>query len=183
MASGKYQPSLATLCLSALSTFLILLLVLQSQVIIQRKGGSSQLPEDAAFTATSISHIFILDPTLEDISHAGDTAWRDSLLTPKGGFLWVQYNESYEESYGISMFHALHCLQLIRGNLQESPSMKAYIAEKSGSVVTDMSKSGGGTRPHHGEHSHQQHLGDPGHVAHCVSYIAQVQSRVSAEDE
>lgn len=101
---------------------------------------------------------FTMRPTLEDLSHKGDEAWATELFTPHGGFLVVRRNETMKENWGISMFHGLHCLQLIRSSLQRAREM------------------GTGSMPgSHGDH-HEQHLEhlDESHLQHCFSYITQV---------
>lgn len=78
-----------------------------------------------------------------DLSPVGDQAWED-LLTSNGGFL-VQEIDGKEHTYGISMFHQVHCLQKIRLSLQ---------ALSNSSV------------------SHENHL--DGHIVHCLDYLRQV---------
>lgn len=64
--------------------------------------------------------LFERRPILENLSASADEAWEQNLLTPKGGFLWVQLNETSKRAWGISMFHALHCLQTLRDTIQMS---------------------------------------------------------------
>ncbi|KAF2636001.1 hypothetical protein P280DRAFT_553343 [Massarina eburnea CBS 473.64] len=91
---------------------------------------------------------------LEDLSEEADTNWA-SLATPKGGFLRVQYNESYVQLWGISMFHQLHCLEMIRMTLQKEMGIKAK------------------GNHHHGGGKGAEHEDDPEHITHCFSYLAQ----------
>ncbi|KAE8380418.1 hypothetical protein BDV26DRAFT_290345 [Aspergillus bertholletiae] len=100
---------------------------------------------------------FTRRPSIEDLSHEGDNAWNTELFTPHGGFLIVRRNETTKEKWGVSMFHGLHCLQIIRSMLQQ--------ARENG-----MSSMAGGHGDHHQQHS--DHL-DETHVEHCFSYIAQ----------
>lgn len=51
-----------------------------------------------------------------DLSPTGDEAW-ENLLTPNGGF-FIQESDGITHKYGITMFHQLHCLQMIRFGLQ-----------------------------------------------------------------
>lgn len=69
------------------------------------------------------------------------------------------------------MFHALHCLQTIRTVVRESPMMQ----EGSGGAAHDS----GLAHDHDDGHDagHNMML-DPGHVAHCIGYIAQVSFRI-----
>lgn len=102
---------------------------------------------------------------LEDLGPAGDVLW-DSLLPQQGGMLWVATNStensSEREGWGISMFHAVHCLQMMR--------------EVFKSVVPE-------NHPSHSAHSHprrlprsgpHEHDMDPRHAVHCFSYLYQV---------
>ncbi|KAB5518247.1 hypothetical protein GE09DRAFT_929729, partial [Coniochaeta sp. 2T2.1] len=61
--------------------------------------------------------VFERHPDLEDLSHNGDQTWSE-LTTPLGGMLWVKHNDTYSYPWGISMFHGLHCLQMIRTAVQ-----------------------------------------------------------------
>ncbi|KAI4260313.1 MAG: hypothetical protein L6R42_004113, partial [Xanthoria sp. 1 TBL-2021] len=99
-----------------------------------------------------ITTVFQDRPILENLSPSANEEWERALLTPKGGFLWVQYNVTAERPYGISMFHGLHCLKMLREVIQSSHS------------ATKGSE-------HTGEHkAHSQSLN---HIGHCIGYIAQ----------
>ena len=82
--------------------------------------------------------LFELHPILENLSSSANEAWAENILTPKGGFLWVQLNQTLYRAWGISMFHASHCLQTLRTTIQRGEA------------------------------------NDPGHIGHCIGYIAQV---------
>lgn len=102
---------------------------------------------------------------LENMSHEADEAWLQVLSTPKGGFLWVKYDEENNEAWGVSMFHAIHCLKMLRNTFQQ---------------FSNETNSG------EGMHNHQMHSRGPTgiehehdpfdavHIGHCFSYIAQV---------
>jgi hypothetical protein len=109
-------------------------------------------------------HTFPTVTPLEDLGPGGDEAWK-SLTTARGGFLWLQYNETYDMPWGISMFHGIHCLQMLRGEFQSQLGMS----------------NGGGHHHHtaiqqenHGSNAHTVHLG------HCLGYIAEVRSTLVA---
>ena len=102
------------------------------------------------------------------MSPAGDAAWADAALTPHGGFLRVRYNETTVHGWGISMFHALHCLQTIRTIVRESPMMQ----EESGGATYDKDMA------HYHDDGHN--MIDPEHVAHCIGYIAQVSFEIES---
>lgn len=107
-----------------------------------------------------ITRFVDMKEVLEDLSPKSDASWSSSLNTPQGGFLWIKYNETSNMAWGVSMFHAIHCLTLIRNMVQIQ-------ARNSTAGV------------HHGNHNptHQSkgHKAlDSHHVGHCFSYIAQV---------
>lgn len=91
---------------------------------------------------------------LEDLSGNGDIAWATQMSTPKGGFLRVRRNETLIENWGISVFHALHCLEIIRDALR---SLEHH---------PDSSTKSNPPSHHHGQ--------DTEHTLHCLSYLAQV---------
>ncbi|TGO30051.1 hypothetical protein BPAE_0008g00430 [Botrytis paeoniae] len=98
---------------------------------------------------------FRMRPELEDMTELGDAMWATISSTKKGGFLWVRHNETYNTGHGVSMFHALHCLSMIRDAVKGS---------KSGAVA----HSHGSKRGMHIETSEEEM-----HVGHCLSYVAQ----------
>ncbi|RFU25775.1 hypothetical protein B7463_g10566, partial [Scytalidium lignicola] len=98
---------------------------------------------------------------LEDLGSEGDKAW-DTLTTERGGFLWIQYNETYDIPWGISMFHGLHCLQMLRREFQSQLGINS---------------SGG--HHHHKRNiatKHENHGNgvDTVHLGHCLAYIAEM---------
>lgn len=104
--------------------------------------------------------------SLEDLSGKHEAAWSSMLSTPQGGFLWVKYNETNNMAWGVTMFHSIHCLTLLRSMLQmqlqnATSSQKAH------------------ANPTHQSSNHRAF--DEGHVGHCFSYIAQ-QIMCAADD-
>ena len=98
---------------------------------------------------------------LENLGPEGDKAW-DSLTPRRGGFLWLQYNETYELPWGISMFHGIHCLQMLRGEFQSQLGIRDD-----------------GVHHHHKRRvatkSDQPSDGpDIVHLGHCLAYISEV---------
>ncbi|KAJ5132553.1 hypothetical protein N7448_006711 [Penicillium atrosanguineum] len=91
-----------------------------------------------------------------DISHSGsfqsaedavrDPSWQ-KLLPSGGGFLFVQESDGTVQGYGVSMFHQLHCLSMIRDMLLGQPMSHAHEA-------SDWSQ-------------------DSMHWLHCLDYLAQ----------
>jgi Domain of unknown function (DUF3328). len=78
---------------------------------------------------------------------AQDPSW-SQLLTHGGGFLHVQESDGEVHGYGVSMFHQLHCLMMIRDMLLGKPMSHAHEA-------SDWSN-------------------DSMHWLHCLDYLAQV---------
>lgn len=89
------------------------------------------------------------------MTEVGDAIWSTISSTKQGGFLWVRYNETYKTGHGVSMFHALHCLSMIRDAVKESNS--GMVAHSHGSK--------------RGIHSGKSE--DEMHIGHCLSYAAQ----------
>ncbi|RAK99261.1 uncharacterized protein BO80DRAFT_446550 [Aspergillus ibericus CBS 121593] len=86
-------------------------------------------------------------------SPSADISWESLLLPQNGGMLRVQTSNDTVTDYGISMFHQLHCLTVLRGLIFP------------------------GTSQHHGASTSPSHSGDAHedavHWAHCFDYIAQ----------
>jgi hypothetical protein len=95
---------------------------------------------------------------VQDLGDVGDQLWGSELLPPKGGFLWVDTNGTdgtmETEGWGVTMFHAVHCLQMIREVFKST-----------------MSPEHSSSHEMHGHH-HADH--DPKHATHCISYLYQV---------
>jgi hypothetical protein len=103
-------------------------------------------------------------PDLESLDSTADEAWSNAMSTPLGGFLLVRHNETYYRGWGVSMFHSIHCMGMLRTSFQR------YFGLADGNGD-------------HGVHIH----GPPGrrslsmiderqHVEHCLGYIARVGS-------
>lgn len=89
-------------------------------------------------------------PEFEDMTTTGDALWSQMTSTRSGGFLWVRHNETYRTGYGVSMFHALHCLSMIRDTVRgNSMDMKRKRGLEARATEAEM------------------------HTAHCFSYVAQ----------
>ena len=119
-------------------------------------------PFSSSASSATISTVFGQDPSLDDTSSLGDEAWSRKLQTPQGGFLWVRYNETLKEGWGISMFHALHCLNMIRAEMVHSWSLMESTPRSQGPV-----------------HEYGESIGDMKHMEHCLAYIAEVRTQPS----
>ncbi|KAK5989598.1 hypothetical protein PT974_07852 [Cladobotryum mycophilum] len=78
------------------------------------------------------------------------TEFWDSLLTPNGGFIMVDLQDNRNHSVGVSMFHQLHCLSLIRA------------------VIVS-----GGMHKHPAQRRDMNDMEDREHFMHCFDYIVQ----------
>lgn len=76
-----------------------------------------------------------------------DKSWQE-LLTPGGGFLRVHEPNGKVNEYGVSMFHQLHCLTMVREMLLGQPMSR--------------------------EHETSDWSEDSMHWLHCLDYLAQV---------
>ncbi|TGO86839.1 hypothetical protein BPOR_0273g00180 [Botrytis porri] len=143
--------------------------------------------------------------TYENLSHEYDHLW-DELLPQNRGFLRV-YDEDRESNgkgdaegkrgevqkgkkhkYGITMFHSLHCLGIMRGGVQElfreMVELKIEVEElKMGKMEDDedeeskvrreqKKKKAGGGHGHGHDFGHMEH-GNPLHWLHCFDYLRQ----------
>jgi hypothetical protein len=110
---------------------------------------TSIIPSFQSSTVPSLNlYEFHKSKELEDLSTTGDAAWQQLTTTTDGGFLWVRHNDTYRTGWGVSMFHSLHCLGLLR------------------EIVKTKSN-------HNNSHSEHSSHADAAHAGHCLSYIAQ----------
>ncbi|KAL9610778.1 MAG: hypothetical protein Q9167_004534 [Letrouitia subvulpina] len=168
-STGSRVPVCAYMLISVAAALILLPITFHYQVTSAVKGYS--LPQPALPSGTNFSqddvrfpngsYAFHQWPVIENLLPSNDEKWAQTLLPPNDGFLRLMINQTIERYYGISMFHALHCLQMLRVVARSSPMAK-------------MSDGAGGGR----EDKHQNgtfedlHMG-PVHVAHCIGYIAQ----------
>ncbi|KAF2641000.1 hypothetical protein P280DRAFT_517238 [Massarina eburnea CBS 473.64] len=82
------------------------------------------------------------------------SGWASRPLSKQGGFLITQYNETYKVAYGVSMFHALHCVEMLRVMItpEEEEGHMMHLASGIESQVGDTRR----------------------HLVHCLDYIIQV---------
>lgn len=72
--------------------------------------SSHILPQHAGFIWTEFKDM----PVLDELPTAGDLPWANKFSSQKGGFLHVRRNESLVEKWGVTVFHSLHCLQMLQ---------------------------------------------------------------------
>lgn len=102
---------------------------------------------------------------LEDMSAAGDESWQN--LMAADGYLFVQPRNSSlpQEPWGVSMFHGLHCLQMLRNKIQEFEGVFSPALNQSDRRQDQHSH-------HHGRLN--ETFVTSTHYRHCFSYLAQV---------
>jgi hypothetical protein len=97
---------------------------------------------------------------LEDMGDVGDSAWDSLMFPPGGGYLYLKSkNETTQpdEPWGVSMFHSLHCVFMLRSTIQ------AHLKEKAGHPTRHVP-----LYPRFNLHVSESHY------QHCIAYLAQV---------
>lgn len=117
-----------------------------------------------------INVVFSEHENYQNLSHVYDSLWKQ-LLAPNGGFL-IRTDGNQQHRYGISMYHQLHCLQMIRTAIQDLQGVEPVSGSK------------------HDSNSHMQHHKDqgpatnahpgPDHYLHCLDYLRQVSTLARA---
>ena len=100
-----------------------------------------------------------------NLSHEYDDLW-DDLVSPNGGFILTlgegdddDGNSKTVHKNGISMFHQLHCLTLLRGAIQR---------------MVDQNHTMSGQQQHGGGNQHSSEHWSQDHYLHCFDYLRQV---------
>ncbi|KAF2430169.1 hypothetical protein EJ08DRAFT_697711 [Tothia fuscella] len=110
-----------------------------------------------------------------DLSRASDGNWT-ALLPPNGGFVSESTKDGGYEMAGITMFHQLHCLQMIREAFQDltegKRALESEMDDEEDDDFMDVGKEHGlrrrsGLRTRHGPHPDQEHW------VHCLDYLMQ----------
>ena len=166
--NSQRHPVRSALAATMLILFTILLIFQQrsniaSQICAHTNNGLSKPTEAQGEKKipplSALSTVFAEIPTFENMSHANDNAWSKILMPPNSGFIRVKHNETYVMDWGISMFHALHCLSLLRTMLQDN------LAEAASAWHSQHSS--------HSQAESAQFL-HQAHIPHCIGYLAQV---------
>ncbi|KAI0133905.1 hypothetical protein BJ170DRAFT_590908 [Xylariales sp. AK1849] len=97
-----------------------------------------------------------------NLSHDYDSLWSE-LLPPNGGFIVRPDKSGVERKYGISMFHQLHCLGMMRDAVQDMTERLAASEKSAPHTHSD-------TRGTHGIHDP---LAEDVHWLHCFDYLRQ----------
>ena len=116
--------------------------------------GCTQSAEESKATVQTVFKGKLGLKNLSSADHSDPTV---AIEKPQRGLLWVQRNETYKQAWGISMFHALHCLEMIRDEVDDRTRHQMHDAMLGRSA---------------GYREHDHHRED--HVHHCLAYIAQV---------
>ncbi len=110
----------------------------------------------------------------KSLDHIYDTFWDEMLLPSNGGYVTSSSTSNNTDKLGISMFHQLHCLSMIRDEMQllkdSLDSMKGPSHAK-GEHAQDVQ-----VHRRHG-HMHEDDGSGPGeheHALHCFDYLRQV---------
>ena len=101
--------------------------------------------------------LFTINAKYMYLSHDFDVEW-EKLMPPNGGFIEQPDNEGIITKYGIGMFHQLHCLIMIRTEIQRLMHVEQ----------SHHGRRGGKSEPD-GEALHEKY-----HWMHCIDYIRQV---------
>lgn len=110
------------------------------------------------------SMVFRENAEYKNLSHAHDQLWED-LVSPNGGFIVVTSEDQSRHLYGISMYHQLHCLAMIRSAVQDLQSQ-----------IEAASPAEHGHENMHHAHARHSDSGNhlrPSHWLHCFDYLRQ----------
>lgn len=118
---------------------------------------SASLKEDEPeFLGRFLKQFHSSDDESEDGETQDSSLLDEARLTKNGGFLRLQQPGGPVGFYGVSMYHQLHCLEMLRDGI-------------TGAVT------GHGNHSHHGAGSHDEQAEESfHHLLHCVDYLAQV---------
>ena len=110
--------------------------------------GSDPLIETMVFTE---HHQYM------SLSHDADVYWKN-LTGPNGGFIRQPDREGIVRRHGVSMFHQLHCLQMIRAEIQRLMHLEQRHEAQRGGDGEQIGET----------------MSDEAHWTHCLDYIRQV---------
>lgn len=188
MTSKESPPSRSFLVTSVLCSVLLLSLFIFYDAIVpisEVSGAHNPKPihmmlrelEKSSQTVSFAEH-----ESFESLGHRFDSLWSD-VLTPNGGFIYTINEQKRKSKYGISMFHQLHCLEMLRMEMQYlhtlidtlNTTAKRYEGQYIEARHTEHDLGGQEsvhTPAHDNGHEHDQH--DVGHPMHCFDYLRQV---------
>jgi len=153
MSSQKLRPQLFAVFVFSVCCLLILSVY---HSVATRYGLSGICFSTARCGESRIPIKFETQHQYMNMSAEYDHLW-DELLTPTGGF--IDNGDGVEGTHGLSMFHQLHCLQMIRNAFQD---LQRSERKKKGHHRHGQSKDD--------EELHPHEL----HWTHCLDYLRQV---------
>lgn len=120
--------------------------------------SSTSLPSSPEPSISPLIKTFRAFEKLEDLSPSNDKNWETAVFNGSKGVIWVTHNGTFNQPWGVSMLHALHCLKMLRSAIQSQDS-----ATSSWPTF-------------HSQHTNPQGSTQLGldHLGHCIGYIAQV---------
>lgn len=110
----------------------------------------------------------------KNLSREFDPLW-DKLLTPNGGYLTADRKTNETDKLGISMFHQLHCLAMIREEMQYLVHIIEVLKENTHAPELHSQLQ---RRHKHGGDSMNPLNHDADHPLHCFDYLRQVRNFV-----
>lgn len=99
---------------------LLFCVILASGLSVRTEARDGQSMTDSRWPDTSdrtVTMSFEEHDDYKNLTHAYDHLW-DDLLPANGGFLSKTYSNGKSHGQGISMFHQLYCLQIMRSAYQ-----------------------------------------------------------------
>ncbi|KAL7941846.1 hypothetical protein V8C42DRAFT_333888 [Trichoderma barbatum] len=140
-------------CLSGLGFVVFTTLGIENGDNLQKlqDGHKSDLPPKLV--------TFSEHPQYKNLSREYDYLW-DELLTPNGGFIMKKDEKNIAHQYGLSMFHQLHCLAMIRAAMQDALNLPESTSK---------------TQSRHKHHAHKNGsvFDTSDHWLHCFDYLRQ----------
>jgi hypothetical protein len=154
--------SRVTWAVAFIATFFLVFSFFHSQISAYMSDAVSQIRSHACLDVASGTHEVVFDDheEFQSLSDEGDWAW-DNMFTPNGGVLYINDDSGRRAGFGISMFHQLHCLQMVRFRLQ------MLTQENNISSPYHMA---GLDHEHLGKHHDMSDI----HMLHCLDYVRQV---------
>ena len=115
------------------------------------------IPHVCGIDPVTETRLFTIDGKYMNLSHDADVEW-ENLMMPDGGFITQPDSEGIMRKHGISMFHHLHCLIMIRAKIQRLMHLEQKHDARRGGEVEQI----------------RETLSEEAHWTHCFDYIRQV---------
>ena len=118
-------------------------------------------PQESSSNGLTVKEFFPVRSANENAS-----VYEEELLSLTNGFLMVQESEGLPRQYGVSMFHQLHCVAMVRAKLFGS-DMHHHSHHPESTAGVEV----GGTAQMENKDQDREEME---HLAHCLDYFAQV---------